>query len=785
MTNPLVLYLWNGVEDKQDALLNTWILAWTGHALVTSPLELFQSNIFYPYPNTLAFSELLLPVGLLALPLTLATDNPIFSYNLALLAMLWLDAFAMYLFVFELARRAEAGWVAGALYAFNAFNLGNLAQLQLVTLGWLPLALLFLHRLLTSTDRKLFDALLLAFFFVLEALSSFYYALLSGLAVAVYLGWWLWTVRGDVPRALRRSVGYLLLSGVLIAVAVTPFVLPYFDVQRELGFQRRVQESEPFSASLRQFVQVSPQNVIYGRWLAPNPVLRVGGYPLDNLFPGIVAIALALGGLVLSRSRGRGLFLALLLIAFLLALGPRLYLTPREPLDVVLPYRWLYDNFPLLRALRAPIRFDALISLALAGLAGLGAAAMLERFAPPSSAGRVRGSGVALALVALVALESLAIPAAHAVALPVADEIPPVTRWLARQPHTVVLELPMMGPDPQGELDITTQYLTAYHWHATPDGYSGFVPPRRGEIAYEMQSFPSPRAISLLRALGVRYVVEHNAAQPCREFAGPAGANTPAVLDPIDDACIYEIPLEGRRPPDLETSLYVPSSVAAGAPFTAYLILVNHADDPFAVRPTDRAQVQAEWSDGRIEMLSFPLPLVTSRVSIVPVSMTAPSRAGDYQVSLQALDPLIGMVDTTTAVRVGTEPAREVVIPASVELGQPLPQTAARGATLPVHLRWLALNKINAYYSASLRLVNQTGDKVANLDRQPVPPTLLWRPEEAVEDVFELPIPSDTAPGRYGVQLLMYQADTGEDVLLLNAWEKPQAVVALGEVEVR
>src|SRR5581483_3658837 len=324
------------------------------------PLDLFQSNIFYPYPNTLAFSELLLPVGLLALPLTLATDNPIFSYNLALLAMLWLDAFAMYLFVFELARRAEAGWVAGALYAFNAFNLGNLAQLQLVTLGWLPLALLFLHRLLTSTDRKLFDALLLAFFFVLEALSSFYYALLSGLAVAVYLGWWLWTVRGDVPRALRRSVGYLLLSGVLIAVAVTPFVLPYFDVQRELGFQRRVQESEPFSASLRQFVQVSPQNVIYGRWLAPNPVLRVGGYPLDNLFPGIVAIALALGGLVLSRSRGRGLFLALLLIAFLLALGPRLYLTPREPLDVVLPYRWLYDNFPLLRALRAPIRFDAL-----------------------------------------------------------------------------------------------------------------------------------------------------------------------------------------------------------------------------------------------------------------------------------------------------------------------------------------------------------------------------------------------------------------------------------------
>ena len=33
-----------GVEDLQDALLNTWILAWVDHALLTDPLNLFNAN---------------------------------------------------------------------------------------------------------------------------------------------------------------------------------------------------------------------------------------------------------------------------------------------------------------------------------------------------------------------------------------------------------------------------------------------------------------------------------------------------------------------------------------------------------------------------------------------------------------------------------------------------------------------------------------------------------------------------------------------------------------------
>src|SRR5581483_8138185 len=276
--------------------------------------------------------------------------------------------------------------IAGAIYAFNPINLGNFAQLQLLTLGFLPLALLFLLKLLSPNLRfspRVFRlAFLCALCFRLQSLSSFYYALLSGFAGALYLLWWLLAQRRDLMTSITRVVLPLGAAFVLIALVLTPFLLPYFDVQRELGFARRVQESEPFSAYLKQFTEVAPENLGYGKFLAPNPIVKIGGYPLDNLFPGVTALGLAVCGLVLAKhAREKWFLVFLLIVAFVLALGPRLYVTHAQATDIVLPYRWLYEIFPPMRALRAPVRFAALINFALAGLAGLGAAVLLEKIA--------------------------------------------------------------------------------------------------------------------------------------------------------------------------------------------------------------------------------------------------------------------------------------------------------------------------------------------------------------------------------------------------------------------
>lgn len=776
LTNPLALHVWNAVEDKQDALLNTWIVAWVGHALITSPLSLFDANIFYPYANTLAFSEILLPSSLLALPLRFATDNPIFAYNSALLGMLWLDAFGMYLLARALTRRASAAMAAGMIFAFNPFNLGNLAQLQLLALGWLPLALLALHRLLAQGARRRWTlAVLFSLFFSLESLSSFYYALLSALAVALYVLGWLVSSRRALGGRLRAVLAPLLLAIALSALLVTPFLLPYFTVQRELGFERRVEESEPFSASLVQFLQVAPENVLYGRVLAPSPVVRIGGYPLDTLFPGLIALGLAVIGLVAGRRVPLRRYWVLLLgVAFVLALGPRLYLLPQRATDLNLPYRWLYDLVPAVSALRAPVRFDALINLALAGLAGAGAAFLVQRV--PER--RVALS--AAVVIVLIGAEYLSVPAARTVVLPVSGEIPTVYRWLESQPPGVALELPMMGPNAQGELDISTQYYTTYHWHPTPDGYSGFVPTRRGEIAYEFREPGlTPRGLALLEALDVHYLIVPG------DWPVSGSLAALAPLQTAEGKTVYAVPAAASEKPNLAKSLYLPSALAASAPFDAYLILINHADRPYAVKPTARAALQAYWSDGRTELTTLAIPLLTSSVSVVPVRLTAPARPGRYELRLQAVDPLIGKLDAGAFTTVGNELASLVVLPARVRLGAPLPPRVGRGESVPVVVEWQALNKINAYYSASVRLVDASGVKVSNVDRQPSTPTLLWTPDTIVADSpYVLAIPTDLAAGRYQLQLMMYQADSGVDALLLDAQFEPHLSILLGEVEV-
>jgi hypothetical protein len=262
---------------------------------------------------------------------------------------------------------------------------------------------------------------------------------------------------------------------------------------------------------------------------------------------------------------------------------------------------------------------------------------------------------------------------------------------------------------------------------------------------------------------------------PALNCANPFGAS----------GCVMELDAQARVTPHLEKGLVVPSHVAAGAPFNAYLILVNREETPYAVKPTDRITAEVHWGDNRIETVSFHLPLVTSSASVVPLTLTAPSRAGEFELRLQTLDPLLGATELETTVRVGNELANEVVIPASVQLNAPLPESLERDKSLHVYLTWLPYNKIDAYYSASVRLVNENGEKVANVDRQPRTPTMLWKPDISETDTFILPVPPDIPPGTYRVELLMYQAETDTDALLLDQEFSPRRAIPLGQVEVK
>ena len=154
-THPLWQHLGDALPgDVGDPVLNAYILAWDAHALVVDPVHLFDANFFFPLPGTLAFSENLSGTALLALPLMLLSGEPVLTYNLVFLSSFVLAGAGMYLLVLHITRRRVAAFAAGVAFAFAPYHIASLAHLQLLTIGWLPLLVLALSRILRDSNKK-------------------------------------------------------------------------------------------------------------------------------------------------------------------------------------------------------------------------------------------------------------------------------------------------------------------------------------------------------------------------------------------------------------------------------------------------------------------------------------------------------------------------------------------------------------------------------------------------------------------------------------------------------
>lgn len=753
-TYPLALHLANAVEDGQDALLNVWIMAWDVHGLLTNPLDLFNANIFFPFNRTLAYSEINLSQALLAAPFTLASGNPVLGYNVALLLTFVLSGWGMFLLARRWTGSTAGAYAGGILFAFGAYKMSNLAQIQLVSLHWLPFALLGLDAILSpgASPRRLRPwVIATAAFLALQALASFYYAVFMALTVGIFvLCRW-----ARQPALLNRNVLAALLGcGLLAGATVIPFALPYFQVQQEMGFQRTLAESEPFSASLALYAQALPHNVLYGGWLAPRNPTVIGGYALDALFPGLAALFLAAIGL--RRSWNGEPFLALLTVtAFALSLGPILYLAPGQPVatGIPLPYAWLYAIVPGFAAMRAPERFAALVFLGLATMAAYGIAGLRGRWGRP----------LAVAAAALVALECLTLPAANVFPVATGDAVPPVYRWLAQQPPAVVVELPLGDRDALRTLRY--QYFSTYHWQRTPDGYSGFIPPQHGEMVYEMVSFPSDRSLALLRGYGVKYVVIHT-----DEMPAPVDLRSLTLVQTFGADRVYSVtPSAGQ--PRVSLTTYLPATAVPGGDANAYLIVRSTGAVPLVILPTHRLDVQVAWPD-QSATASVSVSIVTTGASVIPVPIRAPATLPQV-LTLSLNDSLVGGLTVT-----GT------VTAAAFASGQPFPvpvrllsattdkSTYQPGETVHLALRWQALGKIDAYYSVFARIVDSTGQVVARWDGEPrggKKPTLLWAPGEEIIDTIDLALPATATPGAYRVETGLYRASDLAPALTLDA----------------
>ncbi|MGB9776082.1 MAG: hypothetical protein ACPLYD_14280, partial [Anaerolineae bacterium] len=506
MTFPMGFHLEDSVLHPADPILNTWILAWNAHILPRDPLKLYHANHFYPYSNTLAYSETLLGQTILAAPIIWITRNPILAANLVWLTTFVLSGLTMYALVYHFTRRWEAALLAGTIFAFHPFRFAHLFHLQVLSIHWFPLILLFLDRLLRKGQWK--DAIGLTLTFNLQVLSCYYYAFFTAIGVAVLLiGYGLWLRN----RINRRAFLLLLLFLIVTAIIQIPLSIPYFVVSRSMGFQRSIEDAIRGGADLTDFITATPANWLYGDLTSP---LREEGWWEHITFPGLTAFLLAIGGTIwgLTKKNLRAIIVLCLLfsgVMFSLSLGPALRIKEQNFL-FPLPYKLLFEYVPGFQAIRQPARAHALTMTGISVLAGVGVLGVRTLLREHRWK---QGIGVLFATAVLV--ENLEIPLPY-VRVPLADNLPPVYKWLAQQDGEPVLELPILMD--VGATESPRLYYSTFHWKRLVNGYGGFFPPAYAYFLFFDREFPH-QPYRWIVGLGIRYVILHRWQYDFQELA--------------------------------------------------------------------------------------------------------------------------------------------------------------------------------------------------------------------------------------------------------------------------
>jgi hypothetical protein len=471
------------ILDHSDQAMVVATVARNAHRLLNDPMTLRGGGQCFPMPRSYTLGEHMFGVGLLAVPTYALTGDPILSYNAAVLLTLWIPALTMYAFALFSTRSPAAAFVAGLAFALVPGRVIDPTHPYVHGDLWAPLALLFLHRLLTGGG--ILAATGLAAAMVLEVGESLYSLIATGLFVAVYAAFLLWRQ----PRTALRALPFLAGVTALVGFAAWIVLGPYLDVRSTWG-------------------------VLAGRF--SYPLVAEEFAPGREHFPGFVVVGLAIVAL-LDRLRGpRGLD-ARLAIAAAGALVAWCGLGQvRVPLtSIVLPSPLLLVKgiVPGLDAVRALHAIVLSVGITFALLSAYGVVALADAL----DRGRIVAVAAAAALVLLAT--NLYGPLARASY----GRTLRLTAWEARPPAAEIELVRTSGPGalldvplPFVEGDISFKagpmlLLASYGPRESATCYNSFGSPVQKQVWLLSRQLPERPAVDALAALGFATVIAREA----------------------------------------------------------------------------------------------------------------------------------------------------------------------------------------------------------------------------------------------------------------------------------
>lgn len=510
ITYPLAFQMTTHTSSLGDEYLIIWIQNWVIHALSTNPLQLFNANIFYPYQNSLAFSDVFITTSIFAMPFLFLVKEPVITFNITLLLSIALLGFAIFCLAYYVTKNILASFLAGILVIFSPVVLDKMTHIQILAIWGVPFAILFFIKFIDT--KKFSNFIISVFIFILQTYNSFlpgYFIIFSYVCIFV------------VSYCINKKIIGLfiqkkvILTTIAVFFLLAPLLLPYYFVSEKFEFKRDIRDAIHLGLQPEDLLVASSYSRLQG--ILGKYISQVDYTDKNEVKVGFIGGLFSLLSIVSiiylirrkkERVRNALFFLWISIFGLIVSFGPALHLfrkTIHDPFPIILPYAVLYYSIPGFNGLRNAARFEMLFVLGMSVCVALFLSAITKKWSMQSR--------VFFFLCLFMGVIMEFHNPDRFVPIQQKKEFPKVYQEInTLVSNAVIIELPIytwyMSPY-SGEERVREYYATA-HFRKMVNGASGFSPLSWEKSVVEiMQSFPTEKSLKKLHDEGITHLIVH------------------------------------------------------------------------------------------------------------------------------------------------------------------------------------------------------------------------------------------------------------------------------------
>jgi len=541
----------NYLVRSADSYLNGWALQQAFENLLSRPINLGYSEIFYPDQNSFAYTIASYGVAIQMLPFYVFSQNIFLTNNLYMFLTYPLTAWATFLFIRTLFKsRWHVAALVSVMVTFAPFRVLHLSHYETSSTHLLIFTLYFLHRLIDEKKVRWACGFAVAFFLSFQA--SGYLGFFAFILTLIILGYYLVRYHSKMSRKL---VFNLLLAFSLTILLNAPFVLykletPSFvngvNIHEIIGRSAIVNDWFAGSSWLGAMLTTKYNKPL---WIGVVPVILsfvaiLNGKHLDRINNDLDE-----GEHAFTHKDIVLLYSMIIILGYLLTLGPRIEVAETNILFDS-PYRFLL-NMPGFSQLRAPRRF---IFFPIIGTAVLSAYSLKLLYLKMKRHSNAKPTYALLLFVITSLLFLEFIPQSGKKDL-LSEPFPapgPVYNWLSELPS----ETPIVHiPSKKWGMVQVLQHQSIHH-QPTINGIGSFFPewyPASWHDKGDPADILSPKGLALIQAHGGKYILVHRPLMSDSEVLAfetviaqlKTSGDTLQFISSFDQVDVYSLPSPG------------------------------------------------------------------------------------------------------------------------------------------------------------------------------------------------------------------------------------------------